>query len=552
MQLRQRVQLCGAPAHAEEQRGRRRFPRRLGLRAWLRAQPAGRQRGQRQRREPQRRRGRRRASGSGSASPEPMSQREQKRPLFTGDGTLNLLGGATYSGQIVEGRAHGRGRFALPGGDNYEGEFAFDQANGEGTWRGTDGRVFTGQWLNDTQHGEGTEVLANGRTYTGSFVAGQKQGDGRYEWKDGSVYDGQFQDNYMHGQGVYIWHCGDSGRKYEGEWFKGKMHGQGKYSFSCGACYIGQYRRGQKHGGGTFTWPDGRSYTGQWSGGKQDGSGVMTNTNGETVTQTIHETWAGLGAAADKRVGDLAARVQPLEAQILEQKHKMQAVETERKRLRTMFVEEMGVVRAAVPDPVIRSVPGTRFSRTVDPCINVVRCQEQIARSSAINVLRPRMRECNVPVNGLWRETQRPNASHFGSKAQLALRAGEPNTLSRCFALFQKGGEWRRFRGLSVDVSQCEINVGPDKKAEQIQRELALKSVRKVLAGIYPSKTFSLDKQKGSASTNWNPLVQAQPKPDQEVPEIIFAMANMRAEGIDRGQIERRIRRARRTPIAAT
>ena len=51
-----------------------------------------------------------------------------------GKGTLKWPDGASYQGDIRDGKANGKGKFSHANGDSYEGEFVNDQAHGFGEY----------------------------------------------------------------------------------------------------------------------------------------------------------------------------------------------------------------------------------------------------------------------------------------------------------------------------------------------------------------------------------------------------------------------------------
>ncbi len=137
---------------------------------------------------------------------------------FTGEGTKRI-GDATYTGQILEGEAVGKGKMVWDSGVVYEGE-----------------------WLSNQPHGQGTMTWNDGATYTGDFVKGIRQGKGTIRWSDGSVYVGEFENNERHGQGTLTW---ASGTYYTGEWQHGKQHGQGTLVFESGTVQSGTWNQGE-------------------------------------------------------------------------------------------------------------------------------------------------------------------------------------------------------------------------------------------------------------------------------------------------------------------
>ncbi|HEY0664931.1 MAG TPA: hypothetical protein VGD24_02595, partial [Gallionella sp.] len=90
------------------------------------------------------------------------------------DGYGEVSGAASYRGDFVAGKKHGRGDKVMPNGDRYSGEF-FD----------------------DYRHGQGTYIWGNATPWAGDR------------------YYGEYQRDLRHGQGVFEWNSGD---RYEGQW----------------------------------------------------------------------------------------------------------------------------------------------------------------------------------------------------------------------------------------------------------------------------------------------------------------------------------------------
>ena len=88
---------------------------------------------------------------------------------ITGQGTIRF-GDGTYTGELVDGFPHGKGRIVWDDGNIYEGEWSNGVANGYGTmiWN-THGVSYTGYWENWNMHGQGTYTYANGTTLTGRW-----------------------------------------------------------------------------------------------------------------------------------------------------------------------------------------------------------------------------------------------------------------------------------------------------------------------------------------------------------------------------------------------
>ena len=131
-----------------------------------------------------------------------------------GHGTLRWPDGASYTGDIRDGKANGNGKFTHANGDTYDGQFLDDQAHGQGEYIYHEYKQrYIGGWVNDMQHGIGREELCDGSVYEGYFFEGRKHGFGRYQWLDQSVYCGYWEANEMSGYGQFI--AADQ-RKYTG------------------------------------------------------------------------------------------------------------------------------------------------------------------------------------------------------------------------------------------------------------------------------------------------------------------------------------------------
>eukprot|EP00928_Gymnodinium_smaydae_P029555 TRINITY_DN22222_c0_g1_i1.p1 TRINITY_DN22222_c0_g1~~TRINITY_DN22222_c0_g1_i1.p1 ORF type:complete len:239 (+),score=45.23 TRINITY_DN22222_c0_g1_i1:106-717(+) len=127
------------------------------------------------------------------------------RPAETREsGSITLPDGATYEGQLVNGKRHGYGR-----------------------WESVDGETYEGEYVDDLQHGKGVLKWNDGRVYTGQFKDGKFWGEGEMSWsgrpgEEGYVYKGQYEDDRKHGFGTLSW---PNGHVYAGEWNMGKRHG---------------------------------------------------------------------------------------------------------------------------------------------------------------------------------------------------------------------------------------------------------------------------------------------------------------------------------------
>lgn len=109
-----------------------------------------------------------------------------------------------YTGDIVDGKKHGRGVLISD-----------------------DGEIYEGDWENDTRHGKGVCISTNYDVYEGNWENDLLNGRGILRYADGDIYDGEYKDSLMHGYGVFRY---ANGEVYEGEWKDRKKHGRGVLS----------------------------------------------------------------------------------------------------------------------------------------------------------------------------------------------------------------------------------------------------------------------------------------------------------------------------------
>lgn len=121
--------------------------------------------------------------------------------------TIHYDDGVVYTGQILNGKRHGKGKLVWPNGDVYEGDWRDDQCTGKGKYTWGKGS----QWAGDA--------------YEGDFVDGKRTGKGKYTWSKGSqgtgdVYEGDFVDDQRTGYGTYTYSSGkvESGRFENGKY----------------------------------------------------------------------------------------------------------------------------------------------------------------------------------------------------------------------------------------------------------------------------------------------------------------------------------------------
>ncbi|KAL2810119.1 hypothetical protein BJX63DRAFT_325570 [Aspergillus granulosus] len=84
---------------------------------------------------------------------------------------------------------------------------------------------YSGEIMKGYYHGKGKHISDSAATYTGDYVFSKKHGKGLMEYPTGDTYDGDWFENQCHGQGTFIER--KTGNKYVGGYKDGKRHGKG-------------------------------------------------------------------------------------------------------------------------------------------------------------------------------------------------------------------------------------------------------------------------------------------------------------------------------------
>ena len=188
--------------------------------------------------------------------------------------------GATYDGDTLNGKKHGRGVHTWTDGKIYKGQYEGGFEHGFGTLTEADGLCrYRGNFRYGQRHGYGTQIWKE-KTYEGEWQYNAVSGKGKLSWKNGAVYNGSFSQGRYHGNGCFV---DKSGRKYVGDWVQGSKEGSGRETWMSGMVYVGSYLQGKRHGFGRLTLPDGSIYAGGWIKNKRSGRGIhLKARNGET------------------------------------------------------------------------------------------------------------------------------------------------------------------------------------------------------------------------------------------------------------------------------
>lgn len=145
--------------------------------------------------------------------------------------TLWQADGATYTGEVSDGKPNGQGTLTDPHGTNQQGEWHDGQPyRVSGTWVAPDGTREVGTWNHDGAGSGGTITWKDGREYKGDWkiVDGAPEvpdGVGAMSWPDGRKYVGEFREGKMNGTGKLTY---PDGRVEDGSWKQSKFTGATK------------------------------------------------------------------------------------------------------------------------------------------------------------------------------------------------------------------------------------------------------------------------------------------------------------------------------------
>ena len=148
----------------------------------------------------------------------------------------------TYTGEMLGGKRHGKGKTVFSDGETYEGEYR-----------------------NGNLHGYAECFYATGNVYKGEFVDGKCHGKGRFIFADGDIYEGEYRDDKRNGKGTYVY---ANGNKYEGDFLDGMFSGYGVFTYANGEKYVGEFRDNKFHGNGRYIYADGSKYEGVYEYGQ--------------------------------------------------------------------------------------------------------------------------------------------------------------------------------------------------------------------------------------------------------------------------------------------
>ncbi|AVK76078.1 Morn repeat domain containing protein [Pandoravirus neocaledonia] len=179
--------------------------------------------------------------------------------------TANLAGAAvgtistndgTYSGDLLDGRPHGRGMAIYPEGGLFDQPARLTRPGHVPLKRQRtlpinhwseklppcDPWLYVGDWASGERTGIGAGEWRNGDRYQGRWHMDRRCGRGRGTWQSGHIYDGDWQHGRPHGQGTMATPDGD---RYEGYWAFGAPCGRGSYRCADGRLVIGFWDTGR-------------------------------------------------------------------------------------------------------------------------------------------------------------------------------------------------------------------------------------------------------------------------------------------------------------------
>lgn len=140
-----------------------------------------------------------------------------------GKGELVMKSGTKYTGDFVENKKHGTGTEIYNSGEMFEGEFSNNEKI-KGKIYFKDGATYCGDVKNGKITGRGEYKWPDGRKYEGDICEGIIEGNGKTTYPDGSWYEGAYVDNKKNGKGTFSW---VDGKTFTGQWVNNEPNGNG-------------------------------------------------------------------------------------------------------------------------------------------------------------------------------------------------------------------------------------------------------------------------------------------------------------------------------------
>ncbi|NXD28900.1 AL2CL protein, partial [Spelaeornis formosus] len=202
--------------------------------------------------------------GEGSAAP--------ARRFFSYEfRTEGRLRGATYEGEWLWGKPHGKGTLKWRDGRNHVGDFHDGQEHGFGIClvpqRSKDRYdCYKCHWYQGKMRGYGICEYGNDLVYKGYFKDNVRQGFGileNFSAEHPSRYTGQWENDKKNGYGV--WEDKERGERYIGMWLDDHRHGEGIVVTQSGLCYQRTFHTDKMVGPGILLLEDDSVYEGNFT-----------------------------------------------------------------------------------------------------------------------------------------------------------------------------------------------------------------------------------------------------------------------------------------------
>ena len=174
-----------------------------------------------------------------------LSAARASRPDLERAERLSYDPGASYVGQVVDGKRQGLGVADLANGEHQAGVWQADQLNGLGTVRLADDTRYAGEWREGQSTGLGVREKPGVERAEGNFVMGRLEGPGvRRTLADPNVVQsGEFRADALEGPGVE--QVVDRER-YEGGFRGGRRNGYGQVTAADGKVTAGRWEAGKR------------------------------------------------------------------------------------------------------------------------------------------------------------------------------------------------------------------------------------------------------------------------------------------------------------------
>ncbi|NXM14280.1 AL2CL protein, partial [Ploceus nigricollis] len=166
-------------------------------------------------------------------------------------------------------------------GATYEGEWLWGKPHGKGTLKWRDGRNHVGDFQEGQEHGFGICLVPRRSEdrydcYKCHWYQGKMRGYGICEYGNDLVYKGYFKDNVRQGFGILENFSAERPFKYTGQWENDKKNGYGVWEDKeRGERYIGMWLDDHRHGEGIVVTQSGLCYQRTFHADKMVGSGIL-------------------------------------------------------------------------------------------------------------------------------------------------------------------------------------------------------------------------------------------------------------------------------------